>query len=125
MADGAWARWKGTEPNRRLSGSLALSWRASHMWRIGVAGRAFGFEKDLGDGYFDPDFYGHIEAALLAYRCTTCHDESVVSRLVLMPHKERVRYLRTKVAMPHSGFRADQLEELTRALRTLAGAAWD
>jgi tetratricopeptide (TPR) repeat protein len=87
FADGAWARWEGTEPNRRLSGSVALSWRASHMWRIGMAARAFGFEKDLGDGYFDPDFYGHIEAAL------RWHGEwgKWLTQLELAPGVEKVR----------------------------------
>ena len=50
-----------------------------------------------------------MEAALLVFRCTSCHGEAVLSQLVLMPPDERVRFLRTKVAMPSSGFRADQV----------------
>jgi hypothetical protein len=60
-----------------------------------------------------------IEAALLLLRCTTCHDEGVLSRLVLMPPDERVRFLRTKVSMPSSGFRPDQVGQLIRAFEVL------
>ena len=62
-----------------------------------------------------------IEAALLVFRCTTCHGEAVLSRLVLMPPDERVRFLRTKAAMPSSGFRPDQVGELIDAFEVLAG----
>jgi tetratricopeptide (TPR) repeat protein len=67
FADGAWAQFRGSEANRRLGGSLALSWRLSQMWTAGVAGRTFGFDKDLNDGYFDPDFYGLIETSVRWY----------------------------------------------------------
>jgi hypothetical protein len=60
-----------------------------------------------------------IEAALLVFRCTSCHGEAVLSRLALMPPDERVRFLRTKVAMPGSGFRTDQVGELIRAFEVL------
>jgi hypothetical protein len=62
-----------------------------------------------------------IEAALLVFRCTACHDEGVVSQVVLMPPDERVRFLREKVAMPDSGFRTDQVDELMGAFDTLVG----
>jgi hypothetical protein len=62
-----------------------------------------------------------IEAALLVFRCTTCHGEAVLSQLVLMPPDERVRFLRTKVAMPSSGFRLDQVGELIEAFDVLVG----
>jgi hypothetical protein len=62
-----------------------------------------------------------IEAALLVFRCTTCHGEAVLSQLVLMPPDERVRFLRTKVAMPSSGFRPDQVGELIEAFDVLVG----
>jgi hypothetical protein len=62
-----------------------------------------------------------IEAALLLFRCTTCHGEAVLSQLVLMPPDERVRFLRTKVAMPSSGFRPDQVGELIEAFDVLVG----
>jgi hypothetical protein len=66
-----------------------------------------------------PDAVREIRAALLVFRCTTCHEEAVLSRLVLMPSDERVRFLRTKVAMPGSGFRTDQVGELIEAFETL------
>ena len=62
-----------------------------------------------------------IEAALLLLRCTSCHEEAVLSRLVLMPREERLRFLRTKVAMPGSGFRPDQVGAVVQAFKTLAG----
>ena len=61
-----------------------------------------------------------IEAALFVFRCTACHGEGVVSQLVLMPLDERVRFLRGKIAMPSSGFRADQLGDLIEAFDLLA-----
>ena len=64
-----------------------------------------------------------IEAALLVFRCTTCHGEAVLSQLVLMPPDERVRFLRTKVAMPSSGFRPDQVGELIEAFDVLVGGS--
>ena len=60
-----------------------------------------------------------IESALLVFRCMACHDEGVLSLIVLMPPEKRVRFLRTKVRMPDSGFRTDQVGELLRAFETL------
>ena len=62
-----------------------------------------------------------IEAALLVFRCTACHGEGVLSEILLMPPDERVHFLRTKVLMPDSGFRTDQVGELMEAFDTLAG----
>ena len=62
-----------------------------------------------------------IQAALLVFRCTSCHGEGVLSRITLMPPEERVRFLRTKVAMPNSGFRIDQVGELMEAFDMLSG----
>jgi hypothetical protein len=62
-----------------------------------------------------------IEAALLVFRCTSCHGEGVLSQIVLMPPDERVRFLRTKVRMPDSGFRLDQVGELMQAFDALTG----
>ncbi len=64
-----------------------------------------------------------IESALLLFRCTSCHSEAVLSRLALMPPEERVRFLRTKVAMPGSGFRTDQVGALIEAFDVLVGAS--
>lgn len=60
-----------------------------------------------------------IESALLVFRCTSCHGEGVLSQIVLMPPAERVRFLRTKVRMPDSGFRSDQVGELLQAFDAL------
>jgi hypothetical protein len=62
-----------------------------------------------------------IESALLVFRCTSCHSEAVVNKLVLMPQDERVRFLRRKVAMPGSGFRPGQVGELIEAFDILVG----
>ena len=61
-----------------------------------------------------------IEAALVLFRCTSCHQDAVLSRLVLMPREERGRFLRAKVAMPNSGFRADQVGEVIKAFELLS-----
>ena len=60
-----------------------------------------------------------IESALLLFRCTACHGEAVLSRLVLMPPDERVRFMRSKVLMPGSGFRPDQVGQLIEAFDVL------
>jgi tetratricopeptide (TPR) repeat protein len=51
----------GTERNQRGSGSLSASKRLTHGFTVGVGARAFGYQKDLVDGYFDPEFYGIAE----------------------------------------------------------------
>jgi hypothetical protein len=61
-----------------------------------------------------------IQAALLVFRCTACHGEGVLSRIFLMPPKERIRFLRTKVLMPNSVFRTDQVGELMEAFDILS-----
>lgn len=55
------ARFEGSESNTRTNGSLSAARTLPRGFALGVAGRAFTFEKDLGDGYFDPDFYGILE----------------------------------------------------------------
>lgn len=67
-----------------------------------------------------PDEVHEIQAALLVFRCTSCHGEAVLSQLTLMPPDERIRFLRKKVAMPGTGFRTDQVGELIEAFETLA-----
>ena len=64
-----------------------------------------------------------IESALLVFRCTSCHSEAVLSRVVLMPPEERRRFMRDKVRMPGSGFRPDQAGEILAALDVLVGSA--
>lgn len=50
------------ETNRRTNGSLAVTKRFARFFALGAAGRAFGFDKDLNDGYFDPSRYWIGEA---------------------------------------------------------------
>ena len=51
-------KFEGTENNGRRSGSLSGSRRVGRFFSLGASLRGFSFEKDLNDGYFDPDFYG-------------------------------------------------------------------
>jgi tetratricopeptide (TPR) repeat protein len=50
-------RFDGSEFNRRLDGWADARRRLSREWSVGLAVRSFGFEKNLNDGYFDPNFY--------------------------------------------------------------------
>lgn len=54
-------RYEGTENNGRRSAALAGSYRLGRFFSVGASMRAFSFEKNLNDGYFDPDFYGIAE----------------------------------------------------------------
>jgi len=51
------ARFDGSEANRRIAGSLFVGRGISNAWDLGLFARVFGFEKQLSDGYFDPDLY--------------------------------------------------------------------
>ena len=57
-ASAGFAVFDGSERNGRTHGALSLSRTLGAGLTFGVAGRAFAYEKDLQDGYFDPDFYG-------------------------------------------------------------------
>jgi tetratricopeptide (TPR) repeat protein len=50
------------ETNRRTNGNVAITRRFARFFTLGAAGRVFGFEQDLSDGYFDPDLYWIGEA---------------------------------------------------------------
>lgn len=52
-----WFRGGGSESNRRLAGRIAAERRMAPSWTLGAIFRVFGFEKDLQEGYFDPDRY--------------------------------------------------------------------
>ncbi len=54
-------KYAGTEDNGRRSASLAGSYRLGRFFSVGTSLRSFSFEKNLNDGYFDPDFYGIAE----------------------------------------------------------------
>lgn len=73
-------------------------------------------------GEIEAGEWPQIEAALLLNRCTACHNESVISRILLKPYDERLRFLRQKVRMPNSGFRTDQVSDIADAIRILNGA---
>lgn len=49
------------ESNERWNGSVEVARRLSRPITLGLGVRAFGFSRDLTDGYFDPDFYGLAE----------------------------------------------------------------
>ncbi|KPK01949.1 MAG: hypothetical protein AMS20_12715 [Gemmatimonas sp. SG8_28] len=54
---GSYARFAGSEPNDRWAGYASVSKRLSRQFTAGVSFRSFGFDKNLNDGYFDPDLY--------------------------------------------------------------------
>jgi tetratricopeptide (TPR) repeat protein len=56
------------QTNRRTNGNLAVTRRFARYFTLGAAGRAFGFDRDLNDGYFDPDLYWIGEALARANR---------------------------------------------------------
>jgi tetratricopeptide (TPR) repeat protein len=49
--------FNGSEKNGRRSASLAASRRVGRFFSLGASFRGFSFEKNLSDGYFDPDVY--------------------------------------------------------------------
>jgi tetratricopeptide (TPR) repeat protein len=49
------------EENRRVNGVLTVARRVSRPITLGMGVRFFGFDRDLNEGYFDPDFYGLAE----------------------------------------------------------------
>ena len=54
-------RYSGSEDNGRRSGYLSATKRLNRHFSLGGSFRGFSFEKNLNDGYFDPDFYGVAE----------------------------------------------------------------
>jgi tetratricopeptide (TPR) repeat protein len=61
---GSYAKFDGSEPNPRRAAFLGVTRRFTRQITAGTAIRTFGFEKDLNDGYFDPDLYflGEVNA---------------------------------------------------------------
>ena len=53
--------YEGSEKNGRREAYLGASRRIGGSFSLGASFRGFSFEKNLGDGYFDPDFYGVAE----------------------------------------------------------------
>ncbi len=58
------AEYEGTEPNQRIGGHAAVIRSLSSSWQLGLNLNAFGFDKDVNDGYFDPSFYGIAEVGI-------------------------------------------------------------
>lgn len=58
------AEYVGSEPNQRIGGHASMTRSLSPSWRLGVYVNAFGFDKNLNDGYFDPSFYGIAEVGI-------------------------------------------------------------
>lgn len=56
------AAFHGSESNLRTAGAVGASRRVLRVLTMGGNLRAYGFTKDLADGYFDPSFYLLIEA---------------------------------------------------------------
>ncbi|HEX2203373.1 MAG TPA: tetratricopeptide repeat protein [Longimicrobium sp.] len=60
-----WAEFRGDSSNsvnHRAAANLAATVRLARYFTVGAATRAFGFTRDLQDGYFDPDLYVIREA---------------------------------------------------------------
>jgi len=51
-------QYEGVETNGRRSAYLSASRRTGRFFSFGASLRGFSFEKNLDEGYFDPDFYG-------------------------------------------------------------------
>ena len=58
------AVFRGSEDNTRQSASISLTRRLPRGITLGVGRRTFGFDKNLSDGYFDPDYYGITELSI-------------------------------------------------------------
>lgn len=57
------ATFHGSDGNQRLQGELRIDRRLPGGAALGLGHRSFGFEKDLDDFYFDPDYYGLTEVS--------------------------------------------------------------
>jgi len=71
------------------------------------------------DGAIPAQELVEIQAAMLVWRCTSCHDDAVLSKIVLMPRAKRRIFLRGKLRMPGSGLSPDRLGELMDAFDVL------
>ena len=63
-AEAGWAAYRGERVNRRLAGTLSLAGALGDAWVGSVRARAFGFDEDTGDPYFDPELYASLQAGL-------------------------------------------------------------
>ena len=60
-----------------------------------------------------------VEAALIAVRCTVCHDEALAGQLALQPRAARQEYLTAKLRRIRPVFRLDERHDLMFAFDTL------
>lgn len=54
-------RYQGAISNGRRSALVGVSRTVRYGLTVGTAARAFSFQKNVNEGYFDPDFYGIVE----------------------------------------------------------------
>ena len=54
----------GTESNTRTVFKVAVTRLLAPLWTLGGRLKAFGYERDVNDGYFDPDLYWLLELPL-------------------------------------------------------------
>jgi tetratricopeptide (TPR) repeat protein len=57
LVSGSYTRLEGSEPNTRWAVYAHGSRRVARQFTVGASFRSFGFDKNLNDGYFDPDLY--------------------------------------------------------------------
>lgn len=71
----SYASFSGSESNRRLLARVAGSRVITPEWTGVARVRTFGYQQDLNDGYFDPDFYflGELLARWMPLRGPTWH----------------------------------------------------
>jgi tetratricopeptide (TPR) repeat protein len=55
------ATFQGSVENGRTNVAFSATKRLGRVWTVGGGFRTFGFDDDLNEGYFDPDFYGIVE----------------------------------------------------------------
>ncbi len=53
--------YRGTKENQRIQVNLQITRGMRGGWTLGLSHRYFGFEEDLDESYFDPDYFGLTE----------------------------------------------------------------
>jgi tetratricopeptide (TPR) repeat protein len=60
-ASGGIGTFAGVQDNRRVHLGGSVSRSLNRQWTLGLSHRYFGFDKDLNEFYFDPDYFGLTE----------------------------------------------------------------
>jgi len=60
-ASGGIGTFHGAQDNRRTHLGASLTRRLDSQWTLGLSHRYFGFDEDLDEFYFDPDYFGLTE----------------------------------------------------------------